>query len=307
MVLADLDGDGQSELYFAYSFGSGIHQSHMGGYAPAYDPQKIYFAETYYLGDLMLYSEEANRVDVRAVEEDLEAGTVRYLETLGQLALEKENLEPEVKLILAEGLSEEIENSLVLPSAPEDTSSGLWTVYEDEHYGVRFAVPCFWEVLFPDQYHSSGTAYPVRNYTEEFVLSQGKKPVWEAGGIKIDLNFSSGENWDLPENAGLGDYLNANYDGLSDSELLSAEELIVNGQKGLLVTAKNGFGVSQYYLFKVRGNLFLIFAVYPGSALEDPDVQGILQSLALSDDVEVVVPEFVPAAPPQGGTPACLE
>jgi hypothetical protein len=307
MVLADLDGDRQSELYFTYSFGSGIHQSHISTYAPAYDPQKTYAAETAYQGDLKLVSDDGDRVVVRVVEGDPEAESLRILDTLGQLSLEKSGLEPELKLRLAEGLPEQVLEALILPENPEEIGSGSWMVYEDEQYGVRFAVPCFWEVRFPDQYHSSGTAYPVRNYTEEFVMSQGKRPVWEVGGIKINLNFNSGENWDLPQNAGFGDYLNANYDGLSNSELLSAEEVHINGQKGLLVTGKGTFGVSSYYLFNVGGNLFLTFAVQPASALEDPDVQGILHSLAISEDAEVAVPDLVPSDPPQGGTPACLE
>jgi hypothetical protein len=305
LALGDTDGDGRAELYYTYSIGSGIHQSAIGVYAPAYDPQVTYPADLAYRGDLMLFSDEPDQVGVRAVEGDLETKTIRYQETLGELSLEKNGLEPELKLILAEDLPEEVLESLILPEDSRELETGGWVEYEDPHYGVRFAVPCFWEVNFPDQYHSSGTAYPIRNYSEEFVLSTGKKPVWDAGGIKIDLNFRTGEGWNLPEDAGLGDYLNAQYGSFSDTELLSADEVTVNGQPGLLVTAEGTFGISRYYLFKVRENLFLGFGVQPDDALEDPDVQGILGSLALSPEADMKIPDIEPADPPGDDQPTC--
>jgi len=305
LALGDTDGDGRAELYYTYSFGSGIHQSKIGVYAPTYDPQKTYPADIVYRGDWMLFSEEPDQIGVRAVEGDLETKTIRYQETLGELSLEKTGLEPELKLILAEDLPEEVLESLILPEDSSGSKTGDWVEYEDPHYGVRFAAPCFWEVRFPEQYHSSGTAYPIRNYSEEFVLSTGKKPVWEVGGIKIDLNFSTGEGWNLPEDAGLGDYLNAQYGSFSEAELLSADEVTVNGQPGLLVTAEGTFGINRYYLFKVRENLFMSFGAQPDTALEDPDVQGILGSLALSPEADVKIPDIVPADPPEDEKQTC--
>ena len=306
MALSDLDQDGRSELYFTYNFGSGIHQSHLGVYAPAYDPEKIYAAETYYLGDSMLFSNQQNQVGVRVVERDPEANTVSPQETLGQLSLEKVGLDPVLKIELVEGLPEEISESLIQPEEPQDARSDLWTVYEDEAYGVRFAVPCFWEVNFPSQYHPSGGGYPIRNYSEAFSMSFGKNhaAVWENGGIKIDMNFTSGENWELPDDATLEDFLTVSN---SDPDP-SVEDVLINGQRGLLVTSKVqlGGGVHSYYWFKVSENLFLSFGVYPSQAIDNPDVQGILHSLALSPDVEVTVPAITPGASPQGDDPVCL-
>lgn len=306
MALSDLDRDGQAELYFSYSFGSGVHQSHLGVYVPAYDPQKIYEAKTYFLGDLMLFSEQKNHVGVRIVEPDPETKTANPQELLGQLHLEKVDLSPVLKLELVEGLPEEIRDSIIQPEERSDAGNDFWTVYEDEEYGVRFAVPCFWEVNFPDQYHPPGMAYPIRNYTESFAMSFGKKQdaVWENGGIKIDMIFLSGENWGLPDDATLEDFLT-----VSDTDPdPSVEEVLINGQNGLLVTSKTqlGGGVHFYLLFKVSENLFLSFGVYPSQAIDNPDVQGILHSLALSPDVDVDIPEIRPGDSPQEDTPTCL-
>jgi hypothetical protein len=214
-------------------------------------------------------------------------------------------LQPDVEInrslyehILSSFRLEEIGASLVQTETPQDTGSDLWTVYEDEEYGVRFAVPCFWEVNFPAQYHPSGTAYPIRNYSEAFSMSFGKNhnAVWENGGIKIDMNFISGETWGLPDDATLEDFLTV-IDTDADP---SIEEVLINKQKGLRVTSKVQLGgeVHSYYLFKVSENLFLSFEVYPSQAIDNPDVQGILHSLAFSPDVEVVIPEIIPGAAP---------
>ena len=251
MILSDLDQDGQSELYFTYSFGSGIHQTHLGVYAPAYDLKKSYEVETYYLGDLMVFSEKKNHVGVRVVERDPETNVADFQETLGQLRLEKVGLSPVLKLELIEDLPEEIQESLVQPEKDHETGQNFWTVYEDEQYGVRFAVPCFWEVNFPPQYHPSGTAYPIRNYSEAFTLSFGKNhnAVWESGGIKIDMNFTSGEIWGLSADATLEDYRAVNKTNPeSEVEILSSEEVLINGQKGLLVTSKVQLGGSPFLL-----------------------------------------------------------
>ena len=309
MALSDLDQDGRSELYFTYSFGSGVHQSHLGVYAPAYDPDKIYEADTYYLGDLMLYSDQENQVGARVVGPDPETNKANIQATLGQLSLEKVGLTPVLQINLVEDLPEQIVESLIQPEEPQDSGSDLWTVYEDQHYGVRFAVPCFWEVNFPHQYHSSGTAYLIRNYSEAFSMSFGKNhnAVWESGGIKIDMNFDSGETWGLSADATLEDYLTVNNTGPdTEVETLSSEQVLINGQSGLLVTTEDRFGISSYYFFKVSENLFLMFFVYPPQRIDNPDVQGILHSLAFSPDVAVAIPKIIPGDSPQGDDPACL-
>jgi hypothetical protein len=115
MELSDLDQDGQAELYFTYSFGSGIHQTHLGVYSPAYDPEKIYESNTYYLGNLMLFLDQQNQVFVRSVERDPETNAVDFQETLGQLVLEKIGLDPVLKLELVDDLPVEIKEFIVQP------------------------------------------------------------------------------------------------------------------------------------------------------------------------------------------------
>lgn len=112
MALSDLDQDGTSELYFSYSFGSGIYQSHLGVYAPAYESEKIYEAKTYYLGDLMLFSDQEDQVGVRVIERNPETNSFETLETLGWLRLEKAGRDPVLRLELVQDLPLKIKESL---------------------------------------------------------------------------------------------------------------------------------------------------------------------------------------------------
>jgi hypothetical protein len=115
LALSDLDGDGQSELYFTYGFGSGIHQSHLAVYAPVYDAQGTFQAAVYFLGDLSLFSEEPGQVGVRAVEGNPETLTIKCLDTLGTLSLEQIDGQVQLMFNQAEGLPGDVQEMIVYP------------------------------------------------------------------------------------------------------------------------------------------------------------------------------------------------
>lgn len=110
--VSDLDRDGSAELLFTYGFGSGIHQSRIGMYAPAHAQDKIYEATTGYLRDLALVEGDMSTVRVRVVESDGAASTGRYLDTLGQLAIKQNNGDVELVLQLADDLSDEVRQNV---------------------------------------------------------------------------------------------------------------------------------------------------------------------------------------------------
>jgi hypothetical protein len=310
LALSDLDGDGTSELYYSYSFGSGIQQSRLGVYAPAHAAGKVYEAEATFLSDLGLFSDQPGQVGVRAVEGDPETMTISYLDTLGYLGLGRADGELQLVFNQVDDLSEDLQDKIVLPEASAEDAGNLWRTVEDTHHGVRFAVPCFWEVgILESPPPTDAYAYPIRNYTDAYTNSLGKdkSSLWEGGGIKIDMNFLSGSNWNLNQDDTADDLLGVLFDEGSTGTLLGREEVVVNGQTGLLITAESSFGeVYRYYLFKLPGKLFLMFGPRPGT-LEHPDVQGILHSLALTPDAQVKIPGIVPQDPMDGITDTCLE
>jgi hypothetical protein len=112
LQIADLDGDGSAELLFTYAFGSGLHQSRIGMYAPAHGKDRLFEAGTGFLGDLSLFKEGMSTVRVRVLEPDDTTMTLRYLDTLGHLAIEQHRGQVELVLRVAEGLPEDVSQRL---------------------------------------------------------------------------------------------------------------------------------------------------------------------------------------------------
>lgn len=113
LVISDLDQDGQAELLYAYSSGSESHQSRVGMYAPAYDEFGIYEADMRFLGHLMVYSEDSSQVGVRILEADQETKILRFLETIGHLAIESNGGDVRLVVQLLPGLPDEIQQRII--------------------------------------------------------------------------------------------------------------------------------------------------------------------------------------------------
>lgn len=112
LEISDLDKDGTAELLFTYAFGSGLHQSRIGMYAPAYGPGQTFEAGTGYFGDLGLVKEDMSTVSVRVVESDEAALTLRYLDLLGSLAIEVQGDQVELVLDLAADLPDNVRDQV---------------------------------------------------------------------------------------------------------------------------------------------------------------------------------------------------
>ena len=113
LEVSDLDQDGSAELVFTYSFGSGIHQSWIGIYAPAYDPHGTFSANFIYLGDIVLVKDKAAEVQVQIAASDTVAQKTGQQEILGQLTLTQNMRQPVFTLETRSGLPQEIEQNLL--------------------------------------------------------------------------------------------------------------------------------------------------------------------------------------------------
>jgi peptidyl-Lys metalloendopeptidase len=113
LVVTDLDQDGQAELIYAYSSRPDTPESHIGLYAPAYDINKIIEADIGYLGHLRVYSEDGYRVSVQVVEGDQDTKTLRYLDTIGHLAVERQEGDVTLVLQVLPGLPDEVQGRII--------------------------------------------------------------------------------------------------------------------------------------------------------------------------------------------------
>ncbi|HSF82060.1 MAG TPA: hypothetical protein VLA49_12540 [Anaerolineales bacterium] len=195
--------------------------------------------------------------------------------------------------------------------APSPTSewTQYWTEVLDPYHNIRFAVPCFWLVNLPaeDPTGSGAFSYAVKNFPDDYVFNFPRSAIPpEAGAIKIDMAFlSAADMRGLPPGTSQLDFVNALYGDDPEVSLISTEAVEINGQPALIVTTESNFGIDSFPLFTVTDDLFLIFGV--SSDLEDhPDVQGILNSIALSPEVSVQMPENKPAPPPVGLAAPCV-
>lgn len=195
------------------------------------------------------------------------------------------------------------------PAATESPDgSEFWVEMQDPQYGVGFAVPCYWEVNFPQEYPpgGSGISYSIRNYPEEYVLTFPRgHGVFENGGIKIGMNFMHGPSWGADAGTSLTDFVSGLYSDNPETDLVATEELVINGQPALLVTIETMFGTGQSYFFVVSDEIYLSFGSND-EARSSPDVLGILNSIALTPDVSVAIPRAVPDNPPKGLLAPCL-
>jgi hypothetical protein len=209
------------------------------------------------------------------------------------------------------------DDDVAVGEPPVNIGKSYWSEVVDERTGVRFAVPCFWTANIPasEQDPSGLGAFSVSNFNEAWVQSLGPKAqeiVWESGGVKIDIGYNEFKFWNLPAGSSLDEFVAAFYpedEEFASSDLIATEPVRVNGQEGLMLTAQGReFGdIWSYYLFPLAPEYVFYFSVYPPEALRWEDIQGVLNSIALTSEVEVSLPNLVPARPPEGVDAPCLK
>jgi hypothetical protein len=189
-----------------------------------------------------------------------------------------------------------------------------WIEAQDARTGMRFAVPCFWKVDIPagDQDPSGLGAFPIRNYDDAFLAAHPKEAgVWESGALKIDVSYVRPSALGLAPGASLSDVAHALVGG-EDGEFQVAGTgyVTINGQPALDVATGSKAdprSIGRFYLLALAPDLTVTISATPASALEHPDVRGVLYSLALNAGASVRVPDAAPAAPPAGVRAACRE
>ena len=185
---------------------------------------------------------------------------------------------------------------------PLRSNSLGWVEMQDPHFGLRFGVPCFWNVDFPEKY-GTGQAYSIQNYSLQYALSfpPDVNDMWDRGGIKIDMVIIKR----LHPSISMRAYVTGSRSEADDYRLVAIEELVINNQEALFVTTESStFGTGHYYLLTLSDEAFLIFSPSPGSH-QNSDVQAILHSISFDPQVDIALPDFAPGAPLDGVVNDC--
>jgi Tol biopolymer transport system component len=269
LEMGDLDGDGIAELLFTSSFGSGIHQSRISMYAPAYEQYGVVGAEFGYLGDIGLFKLSENEIGVRVVEADSSDLRIRYLDTLGYLNIEQDSGRPSLVLEVLPDLPDEIMQRLYLPqtnvsNGPENIPAGLvytlgrgeglWIVDREgqnvmltAHSNARLS-PDRQQLLYSfegDIYLENLVKGVKRNLTNSPDKIEHGYQWWPANPEMIVFNFKYlGEEGPSEGYLGTIDIAGIDYQVLDDSAVsFSTPALSPDG----LTIAYNPLGVPTYY------------------------------------------------------------
>ena len=186
---------------------------------------------------------------------------------------------------------------------PEPVASEFWVEAVDDRTGLRFAVPCYWEVNIPfgEQDPSGLGAVTLRNYDMAFVQAHPRGAIGEdEGATKVDVSYIPPSDLGLSTGVSLTDFAQTL---TGESGIQAAEPVTVNGHEALIVTQQGAYGTGYFALIALQEDLYLLIG---SGGFHSEDVQGVLNSIAYAPDASVVIPSFDPADPPLGVEARCM-
>jgi hypothetical protein len=194
-----------------------------------------------------------------------------------------------------------------IPDAQTGSASGFWSSAIDERTGLRFAVPCFWQVSIPsgEQDPSGSGSITVRNYDDAFVQAHPRGAIGEdEGAMKIDLTYIDLASLGLSRGADLSEFVDA-LAPPGDSIVEAIDPVAINDLAAVIVSQRNTYSeaVGKFAAVALQPDLYLVFGG-AGAAFDSADVQAILHSISFSDPQ---LPELMPANPPLGVEAPCLK
>jgi hypothetical protein len=173
----------------------------------------------------------------------------------------------------------------------EPGPSGLWSIYRDPDAGYGYAFPCHWIQQITT----------LVSYDEAFFMSRSTRGQWAEGdpppaAVKLEIaRFNYADQGIAP-----GTSLEEAVPLTISDEIVSTERVILGGREALRVnlsgTVYPGDTTNEIYFFPIADEAMLLLSVIPRGALDSTDVQGVVNSLALTGEERVAIP----VADPQG-------
>lgn len=200
----------------------------------------------------------------------------------------------------------EVPQQVADPTAvPEPVTSSLWVEAVDDRTGLRFAVPCYWEVEIPsgEQDPSGLGSVYLRNYDMAFVQAHPRGAISEdEGAVKIDLSYIAPSDLRLAPGVALTDFAQTLAGPPGESGIEAMEPTTVNGLDAINVTQMGAYGIGYFTIVALEEDLYALIS----GPIKSDDFQGVLHSIAYSPDARVVIPTFDPGDPPLGVEARCM-
>ena len=187
-----------------------------------------------------------------------------------------------------------------VPPTEAPTAESVWTTYRNQRYGIGLAYPCWWAFTpMPEQ--GDGGAMSLRSFDEEYFRAHSTKGNWNGavppeGVFAFDIGVFEGFEASMS--------ITEAWNSVTDptmSVIASAEERTIGQNQATVIQMQNVVNSEDptftMYLFRLAPDKILMISPKFQDRLDSNDVQGILTSLALSSDQEIVVPAFAPHEP----------
>jgi hypothetical protein len=174
-------------------------------------------------------------------------------------------------------------------------AAARWRVYRDEYSGVGFALPCWWIIIGGDS-SSKNYSITVSSFDEAYawVNSLGEDvDNWPADAMKIDFNFFLVENPGMSDEQAIRAALTSELNAVD-----SVQPIGVGPYQGWLAMQSrreipNSAG--PVLALRLAPERQLLIGVLPNKALSNPIIQAIFNSLAISSDQAVDLPDIDPS------------
>ncbi|MFN2148875.1 MAG: SH3 domain-containing protein [Anaerolineales bacterium] len=187
------------------------------------------------------------------------------------------------------------------------TLSPGWDEIQDPISGVRIAIPCFWQAEFqnPENSGRASLTSSLRNYSPFALDFTLEEDIFDAGAIEIKLVHTRRAVPGRTAFERLEAFANTTAADPSDGKTIAVHAHHLNGQPAIQVDYENEFGSGRYTIFELPDGAFLLFIPNPAAA-DRPDVLAIRDSITVSPDSIMNIPQIKPAAPPFEEDASCL-
>lgn len=181
-------------------------------------------------------------------------------------------------------------------STPTSIYHAYWNEFREPVDGWGIAVPKNWLTLPAYDFDEDFNHVSIQNYNNNFFTSEAGRKAWRDWGIEKSVKVEIFKNADYSKYASLEEGIKDHVSASEMAELVEINTIFFGEIESVRYTVRNKIDNTLKLLYAFRINRFeiLVWACYPNSSWERNDIQGILASIAISRDDEIIYPDIEP-------------